>query len=76
MQQLELFDQTLLSMTQKSENLLSGLRSSCRIDVSDIGDAMNKLRVSTYIFFVIFELFHFTNFSNFSKGAQSPPAGV
>lgn len=69
LQQLELFDRALLIITQKSENLLSSVRSSCRVDVSDLGGAMNTLKVSNLTFSVYIDFCglavdcYFTNLS-------------
>ncbi|XP_039981906.1 nesprin-1-like [Xiphias gladius] len=41
--QLELFDQVLLTITQRSENLFSGLRSSSQVDIADLEAAVTKL---------------------------------
>ncbi|XP_067337447.1 nesprin-1 isoform X16 [Channa argus] len=41
---LELFDQALLTLTQRSENFLSGLRSSSRVNIADLETATTKLR--------------------------------
>lgn len=43
---LEQFDQALLTLTQKSENLLSGLRSSSQVHINDLEAAIIKLKVS------------------------------
>lgn len=43
--QLEQFDQALLTLTQRSENFLSGLRSSSQVDIADLEAAISKLKV-------------------------------
>lgn len=43
--QLELFDQALLTLTQRSENLLSVLRSSSQVDIVDLEAAILMLEV-------------------------------
>lgn len=43
--QLELFDQALLTLTQRSESFLSGLRSTSQVDVADLEVAITKLKV-------------------------------
>lgn len=43
--QLELFDQALLTLTQRSENFLSVLRSSSQVDIADLEAAITKLKV-------------------------------
>ncbi|GLD49390.1 nesprin-1-like protein [Lates japonicus] len=42
--QLELFDQALLTLTQRSENFLSVLRSSSQVDIADPEAAITKLK--------------------------------
>ncbi|KAG7239212.1 hypothetical protein INR49_029965 [Caranx melampygus] len=42
--QLELFDQALLTLTQRSENFLSVLRSSSQVDTADLEAAITKLK--------------------------------
>ncbi|XP_074471039.1 nesprin-1-like isoform X4 [Sebastes fasciatus] len=42
--QLEQFDQALLTLTQRSENFLSGLRSSSQVDIADLEAAISKLK--------------------------------
>nr|XP_029132983.1 nesprin-1-like [Labrus bergylta] len=44
LEQLEQFDQALLTLTQRSENFLSGLRSSSQVDVADLEAAITKLK--------------------------------
>lgn len=45
LEQLEQFDQALLTLTQTSENFLSGLRSSSQVDIADLEAAITKLKV-------------------------------
>ncbi|XP_040920912.1 nesprin-1-like [Toxotes jaculatrix] len=42
--QLELFDEALLTLTQRSENFLSVLRSSSQVDIADLEAAITKLK--------------------------------
>ncbi|XP_027140369.1 nesprin-1 isoform X4 [Larimichthys crocea] len=44
LEQLEQFDQALLTLTQTSENFLSGLRSSSQVDIADLEVAITKLK--------------------------------
>ncbi len=50
--QLELFDQALLTLTQRSENFLSGLRDSSQVDTADLEAANTKLKVRNQYFAV------------------------
>lgn len=43
--QLELFDQALVTLTHRSENFLSGLRSTSQVDIADINASITKLKV-------------------------------
>lgn len=45
MSHLEQFDQALLAMSQISESILSSLRRSCQVDVTDLEAAINTLMV-------------------------------
>lgn len=58
--QLELFDQALLTLTQKSENFLSGLRSTSQVDVADLEVAITKLKVRNQQFDVHYALWAVT----------------
>ncbi|KAF3849912.1 hypothetical protein F7725_019631 [Dissostichus mawsoni] len=42
---LEQFDQALLTLTQRSEHFLSGLRSSSQVDIADLEAAISQLKV-------------------------------
>lgn len=46
MSHLEQFDQALLTLTQRSEHFLSGLRSSSQVDIADLEAAITKLKVN------------------------------
>lgn len=45
LEHLEQFDQALLTLTQKSENFLSGLRNSSQVDITELEAAITKLKV-------------------------------
>ncbi|XP_028460432.1 nesprin-1-like [Perca flavescens] len=42
--QLEQFDQALLTLTQRSEHFLSGLRSSSQVDIADLEGAISRMK--------------------------------
>lgn len=52
MSQLEQFDEALLTLTQNSENFLSGMRSSSQVEIADLEAAISKLKVRNQYFAV------------------------
>lgn len=58
LEQLEQFDQMLLTLTQRSESFLSGLRSSSQVDIADLEAAITELKVRNQSFALVCMHFH------------------